>query len=643
MPLLLPFKRAGIHERVFQATIYPGIALLACLILAPFALMGALSFGDPTDWWAGRRWPNLTYLVNPKRLYVYYLTIRYDYWPSMTGFNDFYGVEVSDVDTILGMKEAPRLSGNWQQRAQDALACLKERMPWTHLQVLFTGWGYFKIEIPFTAYTGLGEEAWKKYLKRKYRTIATVNEKFQSEFLTFAHVQVPETPNPNLRQRYPLDDTWLMEYRNFLEHAVRPAWRLAQPSARFYRAYLQSLPEIGTELSRLNAQMGTTYTSWQDVHLPESVPAEAAQRRSWEKYVREVINPYFLEIKATEGVVAKFRKFLLQRHGTENKVVAVYGVPRDRVSLPATAHEITASSAFDDWDAFVRIAPLESLRVYSSEVIWQRYLKEKYQTLEALHVAHGTALRRFEDTPWPQPAIDRLDWEEHKVAYLGEMVFKNYRRAWNFIVIASPALWNTARFTLLFTLLSLFINTTAGYALSRFALGPGQMVLIGFLALAAFPIEAIAVPNFILLRDLGLLNTVWALVLPTAVNGYYIYLMKSVFDSIPKSYLEQAQVEGADDWALFWKVSLPFARPMLAVVSLYAFLFSYSNFIWALIVCQQRSQWTLPVFIFNVNSMEAAGPLLGALMALATLPPLVVFVFAHRTLQRSLALPRTYG
>jgi len=79
---------------------------------------------------------------------------------------------------------------------------------------------------------------------------------------------------------------------------------------------------------------------------------------------------------------------------------------------------------------------------------------------------------------------------------------------------------------------------------------------------------------------------------------------------------------------------------MLAVVGLYAFLWSYSNFMWALIVCQQRSERTLPVFIFNVNSWHAPAPLLGALMVLASVPPLAVFLFAHRTLQRSFTLPR---
>jgi multiple sugar transport system permease protein len=378
------------------------------------------------------------------------------------------------------------------------------------------------------------------------------------------------------------------------------------------------------------------------------MPPSAGMRRLWEKYVRETLNAHYVRIepgddpKAGTRLETKFRKFLLARHGSEDRVAAMYLAPSRALRLPLTVGGLRSSTAFNDWDAFVRTIPLESLRIDSSEAIWQRWLKERYGSLESLNAAHGTRCASFGEIPWPQPEIDRLDWERNRPAYLAEILLKNYRRAWSFIAVASPSLWNTLRFAILFTLLSIAVNTAAGYALSRFGSGPGQLALAGLLALAAFPIEAIAVPNFVLLRDMGLLNTVWALVLPAAVNGYYIYLMKGFFDAIPRQCFEDAELEGASEWRMLWLVALPLARPMAAVIALYAFLWSYSNFMWALIVCQQRAQWTLPVFIFNVNSWGATAPLLGAIMVLTTVPPLLMFVFAHRVLQRSLALPRTY-
>jgi len=658
LPLLLPFKRAGNRERVFQLALYPGIVALAALILFPFALMFSLSFGDPSDWWRHRKWPDLSYLFSAKRMYVYYLALKYDYWAGWTGFNRAYGTSIPDEVTIRdGMTEPPRLDGNWRARADDGIACLKEKVPWTHATVMFTGWGYFSEGVPVTAYTGLGDESWKKHLKRKYGTIEAVNTKFQTEFLTFAHVQVPELPAANRREAPPLENAWLTEYRDFLENSVKPHWRLARSGGSYYRAYLESLEEVRTgidtdpaatatqrsaaRLARINRLCGMSCTTWNEFHLPEAVPVAARQRTYWERYVREIANPHFLRLATDDRLGGVFAKFLVARHGSEENVRSLYGVASGDVPLPARVHEaVSSATAYYDWDAFVREAPIEAVRVYTNETIWREFLAAKYPTIAAINTAYGTAHAGFADVPWPQPEIDRLDWESHRRAYVAEMILKNYRRAWTLITVSSPALLNTLKFALLFTVLSVIVNGAAGYALSRFALGPGQIVLVAFLALGAFPIEAMAVPNFLLLRKLGLLNTIWALVLPTVVNGYFIYLMKSVFDTIPRNYFEQAQVEGADDFSIFWRIAIPMARPMLAVVGLYAFLWSYSNFIWALIVCQQQSQWTLPVFIFNVNSYHAPAPLLGALMVLASLPPLLVFVFAHRTLQHSLTLPR---
>jgi ABC-type glycerol-3-phosphate transport system permease component len=162
------------------------------------------------------------------------------------------------------------------------------------------------------------------------------------------------------------------------------------------------------------------------------------------------------------------------------------------------------------------------------------------------------------------------------------------------------------------------------------------MSLAYFLALSAFPIEAMAIPNFILLRNIGLLNTVWALALPTAVNGYFIYLLKSAFDAVPPNWFEQAQMDGADEWQLFLNVALPAALPMVAVVALYGFMFAWSNFLWAMIVGQSRELWTMPVLIFTMHNWNTAPSLVSAALVIMTIPPLVVFLVANRTVQRGL-------
>lgn len=640
MPLFLPFKRAGRQERVLQAVMIPVVAAMALFTLLPVLLSLAGSFGDPTDAGRGRAWPDPGYLFGGRKLYARYLAQRYDYWPSMSGFNDWYGEgAANDADTILRSVRVPEPEGPWGVRARDAAECLKERMNWTHYRLLYSGWFYRGASWGHTlaSYTGAGDEAWKAWLKRAHGSIAAVNRAFDTEFAAFAYVKVPGLPDPNTRGAFPPGDPWVAAYCEFLERGTPPEWRLIQSGDRWYRAWLQARPEIGTDLGKLVAATGVPYKSWAEVGLAE-VPPTSGERRLWESYVRETLSGFSIGYESYPEAEEAFRRFLLVRHGSEPMVAAAYAT--SPVNLAAAASHVTRSAtALADWEAFARVAPAGALRVRSPEVVWRRFLAEKYKDVEAVNRAHGARYASLAEAPWPQVELDRWDWQEHRLRHVARTLFQNYRRIWGLMTDASPALLNTLRFSILFTLLAVLVNAAAGYALSRFPLRPLQVSLVLFLALAAFPLEAIAVPNFLLLRGYGLLNTVWALVLPTAVNGYFLYLMKGTFDALPKSYVEAATLEGAGEWDVFWRVALPAASPMLAVVALFSFLWSYANFMWAFIVCQQRTQWTLPVMLFSMTNW-APFCVLAAGAVTVMLPPLVVFAFAHRVVQRGLTLPR---
>jgi len=637
---MLPFRRAAIHERVVQLIAYPLTVVLAAMVLVPFVMTVAMSFGGVDDFWAGRKWPNLGYLRAPGRFYIQYLAARYDYWPSMTGFNELYDAKADDVETIAALPAVPELNGNWRKRAQDAVECVRS-LPWTHFRPLFTGWFYYRgcSGNDFGAFTGLNEVEWKRYLEKTYGSIGKVNEKFGTTFISFPSVKVPGLAGLGDRSGYPLEDRWNAEYAKFLTTTVKRERCLPLLGNAAWRGYLHTQPEIGDDLNRLNLALGTAYGAWRDVSLSETMPGDARMRRYWEAFVRNTASAYLLELNVTPGLEQEFREFLRARHGSGEAVMARYGQPPEAVRLPATARDIASATAYADWDAFARAVPLPFVTARGAEAWWRRLLNDKYGTPARASEAWGVPVASLDDVPWPQPEVDRLDWETHRLAYSCEVLFRNYRRVWSLMTDATSSLLNTTLFAIAFTLLSVAVNAGAAYVLSRFGLGPIQMSLVFFLALAAFPIEAMAVPNFLLLRSMGLLNSLWALAVPTAVNGYYIYLLKSYFDSIPRSFYEEATLEGASEWRLFWFVGVPLAAPMLAVVGLYALLWSYANFMWALIVCQQRAHWTLPVMMFNMNTW-APTSMLAAAIVIAILPPLVVFIFAHRTLQRSLTLPR---
>ena len=82
------------------------------------------------------------------------------------------------------------------------------------------------------------------------------------------------------------------------------------------------------------------------------------------------------------------------------------------------------------------------------------------------------------------------------------------------------------------------------------------------------------IPNFILLKEFSLLNTFWTLLLPTAANGFFIFLLKGFFDSLPNELFEAAAIDGAGAMRTFWQLAMPLCKPVMAVIALQAFVAS---------------------------------------------------------------------
>jgi multiple sugar transport system permease protein len=193
--------------------------------------------------------------------------------------------------------------------------------------------------------------------------------------------------------------------------------------------------------------------------------------------------------------------------------------------------------------------------------------------------------------------------------------------------------------TILFTLT---VNPLCAYALSRFRLRGTQAILIYLLATMSFPPEVTMIPSFLLLRDLGMMNTFWALVLPGAANGFSIFLLKGFFDSLPPELYEAAEIEGAGELRIFLTITMPLSKPILAYIALGAFLFSYGSFLWPILVCQDPKMWTLMPWLyqFQMNPTYASQPhLIMAGLLIASIPTLMVFLVCQRVIMRGIIVP----
>lgn len=179
------------------------------------------------------------------------------------------------------------------------------------------------------------------------------------------------------------------------------------------------------------------------------------------------------------------------------------------------------------------------------------------------------------------------------------------------------------------TALSLLVGVPAGYGIAKArAYGLAAFVLVSRMT----PGLSFLIPWFMLFRFLGLNNTLWALIITHLVIGLpiTIWVMMGFFEDLHPELEEAALIDGAGIWAAFRDVALPLARPGMIVAAILAFIFSWNNFIFAVVLAGRETR-TLPVAVFNVLTFEQlAWGALAAAALIVTLPVLILTAFVQR-------------
>lgn len=216
----------------------------------------------------------------------------------------------------------------------------------------------------------------------------------------------------------------------------------------------------------------------------------------------------------------------------------------------------------------------------------------------------------------------------------------NYRLVGQYLFLRGHAFVNTVLLVLFSVLASLVVNPMAAYALSRFKVAGTEKIILFLLATMAFPAAVTAIPGFLLIRDLGLLNTIAALVLPTVASGMSIFILKGFFDALPRELYEAAAIDGAGEWTVFTKITLPMTTPILAVNALNHFVAAYNSWEWAFLVCQKESQWTVAVWMYQMSQEMAGQPwCVMAGFVLVSIPTALVFLLCQKVILRGIVLP----
>ncbi|WP_457950031.1 carbohydrate ABC transporter permease [Pseudarthrobacter sp. alpha12b] len=180
--------------------------------------------------------------------------------------------------------------------------------------------------------------------------------------------------------------------------------------------------------------------------------------------------------------------------------------------------------------------------------------------------------------------------------------------------------------------------TLAGYAFARMDFRRKNAIFSLVLATMMVPVQVTIVPVFMLIRGMGLSDTLLALILPAIPTAFGTFLMRQYFLGLPNDFAEAAALDGAGPWRIFRSVYVPLAVPGMAIVGILAFNFHWNEFFRPLILTISEQNFTLPLGLVTLQGNLGTGSISVVLagVILSMLPALVVFIFGQRTLREGL-------
>jgi multiple sugar transport system permease protein len=427
--------------------------------------------------------------------------------------------------------------------------------------------------------------AFRRFLEARFGgSIQKLNERFGTVYHSFLSIS-PYDETERVSRRFQSANNAYQRLFDEFKMSRSPEERIFVDLDGYYRLYY--LQPMYHTIENYNTTHRTNYKSFVEVRLEERPPGNPQMRKDWEYFVRNELNPAFIRI------------------------------------TPAP----TRAQAGDLDLLIQKESPLESLSVYGPRQAFEEYLKKNRVSVST----EGIFPRLVQ-------AADYQEFQTQKKEFFYDCLKRNYLTVLDYVLLHGNGVVNTLIYCLLAVASQLIVNPLAAYALSRYKPPSTYKVLLFCMATMAFPSAVTMIPAFLLLRNLNLLNTFAALILPSMANGYWIFLLKGFFDSLPRELYEAADLDGASEWRKFWTITMSLSKPILAVIALGAFTAAYSNFMFALIIIPDQKMWTLMVWIYQLQ-MNSPQAITYASLCLAAIPTLLVFLFAQNLIMRGIVVP----
>lgn len=197
---------------------------------------------------------------------------------------------------------------------------------------------------------------------------------------------------------------------------------------------------------------------------------------------------------------------------------------------------------------------------------------------------------------------------------------------------------NSVIVTVAATALTLTINSMAAFALAKYNFRGRDFLFLLTLATIMIPLQVILLPVYQVVASLGLVNSLWGLIIPPAATPTGVFLLRQYMLTIPDDLLEAARIDGASEWKIFSRIVLPLCRPALAVVAIFSIIWRWNDFLWPLIIAQDERVYTLPVALARFNGQQVIPFNLVLAMSVMTILPIVlIFLFLQRHILTGIA------
>ncbi len=224
-----------------------------------------------------------------------------------------------------------------------------------------------------------------------------------------------------------------------------------------------------------------------------------------------------------------------------------------------------------------------------------------------------------------------------------EFYWRNYRDAFNKVPLLM-FIGNSFFISIAIMALQLIVGSLAAYAFAMFDFHGKKIAFMLVISTMMIPFQSIVLANFQTITSFSLIDSPWAIILPSVASAFTIFNLRQSFSAQPKELKEAADIDGCSDFRFLWQITVPINRPILSSCAIIAFIFSWNDYLWPLLVTNSIERRTLQIGVSMMrnNMISDYGPILAAVV-IALVPSLTVFVLCQRQLISGLAAGAVKG